>query len=86
MDYMTHLRDAISGPLIKEGIDGVPATLRVMQDYCLLRDDINTLMELSLWPNQKDPMSHVDSKVTGLISKQQVYSHNLSDNDICLNI
>lgn len=66
---MTHLRDAISGPLIKEGMDGVPATLHVMQDYYLLREDIDSLMELSLWPNQKDPMSLVDSKVTDLIVK-----------------
>lgn len=68
LDYMTHLRDAISGPLIKEGIDGVPATLHVMQDYYLLREDIDSLMELSLWPNQKDPMSLVDSKVKAALT------------------
>jgi replication factor C subunit 1 len=67
LDYITHLRDAISGPLIKEGIDGVPFALRVMQDYYLLREDIDSLMEISLWPNQKDPMSRIDSKVTGVI-------------------
>lgn len=68
LDYMTHLRDAISGPLIKEDIDGVPATLHVMQDYYLLREDIDSLMELSLWPNQKDPMSLVDSKVKAALT------------------
>jgi hypothetical protein len=64
MDYLTHLRDSLVGPLIKQGLDGVPATLGVMQNYYLLRDDIDSLMELSSWPNQKDPMSQVDSKVT----------------------
>ncbi|PNF30645.1 Replication factor C subunit 1 [Cryptotermes secundus] len=68
LDYMTHLRDAISGPLIKDGVDGVPATLHVMQDYYLLREDIDSLMELSLWPNQKDPMSLVDSKVKAALT------------------
>jgi replication factor C subunit 1 len=63
MDYLTHLRDSVLRPLIKEGLDGVPATLRVMQSYYLLRDDIDSLVELSLWPNQKDPMSNVESKV-----------------------
>jgi replication factor C subunit 1 len=64
MDYLTHLRDSLVGPLIKEGLDGVSATLHVMQSYYLLRDDIDSLMELSSWPNQKDPMSRVESKVT----------------------
>lgn len=68
MDYLTHLRDSIVGPLIKEGLDGVPATLHVMQSYYLLRDDIDSLMELSSWPNQKDPMSHVDSKVKAALT------------------
>lgn len=73
MDYLTHIRDSLVGPLIKGGLDGVPATLDVMQSYYLLRDDIDSLMELSLWPNQKDPMSHVDSKVTHNCSSMIVY-------------
>jgi replication factor C subunit 1 len=83
---MTHLRDAISGPLIKEGMDGVPAALQVMQDYYLLREDIDSLMELSLWPDQKDPMSLVEGKVTDLTVKQQLYRYNLSEYQICLHI
>jgi replication factor C subunit 1 len=85
LDYLTYLRDAISGPLIKEGTDGVAAALRVMQDYCLLREDIDSLMELSLWPDQKDPMSYIDSRVTGVILKWQLYSDNLSEPHICPN-
>lgn len=65
LDYLTHLRDSVVGPLIKEGVDGVAATLCVMQNYHLLREDIDSLMEISLWPDQKDPMSCVDSKVMG---------------------
>lgn len=63
MDYLTHLRDSIADPLIKEGVDGVPATFHIMQHYCLLREDIDSVMELSLWPDHKDPMSSVSSKV-----------------------
>jgi len=73
MDYLTHLRDSLVGPLIKEGLDGVSATLNVMQSYYLLRDDIDNLMELSSWPNQKDPMSHVESKVTQNCSSVIMY-------------
>jgi hypothetical protein len=72
-DYLTHLRDSVVGPLIKEGLDGVPATLHVMQSYYLLRDDIDSLMELSSWPNQKDPMSRVDSKVICNCSSVIIY-------------
>lgn len=68
MDYLTHIRDSVVGPLVKEGLDGVPATLHVMQSYYLLREDIDSLIELSSWPNQKDPMSHVESKVKAALT------------------
>jgi replication factor C subunit 1 len=74
LDYLIHLRDSVTGPLINEGVDGVAATLSVMQKYYLLREDIDSLMELSLWPNQKDPFSHVDSKVMGhMVLKSSVF-------------
>ena len=73
MDYLTHIRDSVVGPLIKEGLDGVTATLHVMQSYYLLREDIESLTELSSWPNQKDPMSHVESKVTHNCSSVIMY-------------
>lgn len=63
MDYLTHLRDSVVSPLINNGLDGVAATIHIMQNYYLLREDIDSLMEISLWPNQKDPLSCVNSKV-----------------------
>ena len=64
LDYLQHIRDALVNPLIKEGSEGVATTLNVLNNYQLLKDDIDSIVELSLWPNQKDPMSLVESKVT----------------------
>ena len=34
-----------------------------MNEYNLLRDDFDTILELSTWPGQKDPTTLIDSKV-----------------------
>ncbi|KAJ9584532.1 hypothetical protein L9F63_021142, partial [Diploptera punctata] len=72
LDYLQHLRDALLNPLIKEGSDGVPATLNVMQNYYLMREDIDSMLELSLWPNQKDPMSLVKAALTRTYNKEGI--------------
>ncbi|KAJ4438820.1 hypothetical protein ANN_14772, partial [Periplaneta americana] len=69
LDYLTHIRDSVVRPLIKDGVEGVPTTLSFMQNYYLTREDIDSILELSLWPNQKDPMSQVDSKVKAALTR-----------------
>ncbi|XP_021919425.1 replication factor C subunit 1 isoform X2 [Zootermopsis nevadensis] len=69
LDYLTHLRDSVVSPLINNGLDGVAATIHIMQNYYLLREDIDSLMEISLWPNQKDPLSCVNSKVKAAFTR-----------------
>ena len=63
MEYLSVLKSMLSKPLIKHGAEGIPAVLKVMQEYCLTRDDFDTILELSTWPGQKDPLSLIDSKV-----------------------
>lgn len=63
LDYVTHMRNNIVRPLAKDGIAGVNQALEVMHAYNLLREDLDSILELAQWPRQKDPMNMVDSKV-----------------------
>lgn len=63
LDYLPCLRNKIIDPMIKEGTAGVERSLDVMKSYHLLREDLDSIIELTHWPNQKDVMSLIDSKV-----------------------
>ncbi|XP_049763833.1 replication factor C subunit 1 [Schistocerca cancellata] len=69
LDYLPYIRDAIVKPLISEGAPGVPQALSVLKKYYLLREDLESLLELSSWPDQRDPMSMVDSKVKAALTR-----------------
>ncbi|XP_060810541.1 replication factor C subunit 1 isoform X2 [Amyelois transitella] len=69
LDYCTHLRDAVLTPLIKEKTEGVDKALETLEAYHLLRDDLDSLTELSLWPGQRNPMVLVDSKVKAALTR-----------------
>ncbi|RZF43766.1 hypothetical protein LSTR_LSTR009189 [Laodelphax striatellus] len=63
LDYSQHLRDLIVRPLLEHGTDGVSQSLEALKNYDLLKDDLDSLTELCRWPNSKDPMAKVESKV-----------------------
>lgn len=77
MDYCGHLRNTVINPLIHHGQDGVQDAVKVMTTYDLLREDLESLLELSQWPGSKDPMSRVDSKVCST-TNIFVYNHDFS--------
>ena len=63
MDYLSVLKDMLSKPLIGRGTEGIKKVISIMNDYNLTRDDFDTILELSTWPDQKDPSTLIDSKV-----------------------
>lgn len=63
MEYLSVLKRMLSDPLIKKGTDGINDVIKIMNEYCLTRDDFDTILELGTWPGQKDPMTLIDSKV-----------------------
>ena len=69
LDYIKPLRDAIVRPLAVDGNEGVDAAVNVMSHYHLLREDMDSLTELSLWPGDRDPMQVVDSKVKAAFTR-----------------
>jgi replication factor C subunit 1 len=69
LDYLEPLRDSIIGPLIANGTGGVPEAIEKLENYCLRREDIESIIELTLWDNQTDPMSKVDPKTKAALTR-----------------
>ncbi|KAK9505710.1 hypothetical protein O3M35_009700 [Rhynocoris fuscipes] len=68
-DYAYKLRDGIVTPLINFGSEGVTASLQFLHDYNLLREDMDSLSELTAWPDSKDLFSSLDSKVKAAFTR-----------------
>lgn len=69
MDYMVHIRNAITKPLIDNGTNGIEAAINVMGKYHLTREDLDSIIEISLWPGIRDPTSNLDSKVKAAFTR-----------------
>lgn len=69
LDYAPFLLANIVRPLATEGQEGVHAALDVMKDYHLLREDLESLIELSAWPGKKSPMDAVDGRVKAALTR-----------------
>lgn len=63
MDYLSYLRDALVQPLKDFGVDGVQQALTFMDSYCLMKEDVENIMEISTWGGKPSPFSKLDSKV-----------------------
>lgn len=63
MDYLSVLKNMLTKPLITKGTEGISRVIDIMNEYSLTREDFDTIVELATWPNQKDVMSMIDSKV-----------------------
>ncbi|EDW59753.2 replication factor C subunit 1 [Drosophila virilis] len=69
LEYAPHLLANIVRPLAQDGQEGVPAALQVMKDYHLLREDLESLIELTTWPGKKSPMDAVDGRVKAALTR-----------------
>ena len=56
----------MTGP---EGIEGVQKAVQVMNDYSLLREDLDNLMELTMWEGFSDKMKNIESKVKAAFTR-----------------
>lgn len=56
-------------PLRDRGVDGVEEALSVLKEYRLLREDIDSLIELTTWPGKKNPMDAVEWKVKAALTR-----------------
>lgn len=63
LDYLHYLRQAILNPLQKHGAEGAAEAVQLLDDYQLIKEDVDSIMEISVWGGQPDPYSKLDSKV-----------------------
>ncbi|KAL7981688.1 hypothetical protein Chor_010883 [Crotalus horridus] len=64
LDYLSYLRDAVVRPLTCQGSEGVRDAVAFMDSYCLLREDVENLMEVTSWAGKPSPFSNLDSKAS----------------------
>lgn len=69
LDYAPFILNAIVNPLKKMGNDGIEEALNVIKEYRLLREDIESLIELTSWPGKKSPWDSVDGKVKAALTR-----------------
>jgi len=55
LDYGQRLREHIVSPMSKLGAEGVDQSVTNINDYNLLREDLDGLMEVTQWPGRLDP-------------------------------
>lgn len=67
MDYLSHIRDALVQPLISQGIEGVQDVIALMDTYYLMKEDFESIMEISSWGGKPSLFSKLDPKVNCVI-------------------
>ena len=63
MDYLPFLRHSLTEPLVQKEAEGVKDVISLMDTYDIIKDDFDNIMDISKWPNSKDLMSKLDTKV-----------------------
>lgn len=69
LDYLEPLKDQLIAPLIHSEKGGVPVVLDVMEKYSLVKDDMDSIIELSMWNNDTNPLKNLDSKTKSSLTR-----------------
>ncbi|XP_055871771.1 replication factor C subunit 1-like isoform X2 [Biomphalaria glabrata] len=70
LDYLPALRACLTSPLVQKGSDGVEEVIKLMNDYDIIKDDFDNILEVTKWPNSLDVMSKIDSKTKSAFTRQ----------------
>ncbi|CAL7935102.1 unnamed protein product [Xylocopa violacea] len=68
LDYIKPLRDAIIRHLTIGDAENVDAAVDIMNHYHLLREDLDSIIEISTWSDQR-PLPAIDSKVKAAFTR-----------------
>uniref|UniRef100_A0A8C2U6F4 Replication factor C subunit 1 n=1 Tax=Coturnix japonica TaxID=93934 RepID=A0A8C2U6F4_COTJA len=69
VEYLSHLRDVFIRPLRDFGADGVQDAVAFLDSYCLMKEDIDNIMEISMWGGKPSPFSKLDPKVKAAFTR-----------------
>ena len=62
LDYLPSFRSCLTQPLVSQGSEGVPQVIKAMDDYDIVKEDFDNIMEVTKWPKSFDPKAQLDSK------------------------
>ncbi|XP_074848716.1 replication factor C subunit 1 isoform X2 [Carettochelys insculpta] len=68
-EYLSYLRNALVRPLTNLGTEGVQDAIAFMDSYCLMREDVENIMEISSWGGNPSPFSKLDPKVKAAFTR-----------------
>ncbi len=57
------MRCTMTEPLVKHGSDGVRDVIDFMDNYDIIKEDFDNILDITKWPNSSDPLSKLDTKV-----------------------
>nr|XP_020479853.1 replication factor C subunit 1 [Monopterus albus] len=69
LDYLHYLRQALLTPLQRHGAEGAGQAVQLLNDYRLIKEDVDSIMEVTVWGGQPDPYSKLDSKVKAAFTR-----------------
>ncbi|MEQ2290863.1 hypothetical protein AMECASPLE_007285 [Ameca splendens] len=69
LDYLHYLQQALLHPLQRHGAEGAAQAVKLLDDYQLLKEDVDSIMETSVWGGQPDPYAKLDSKVKAAFTR-----------------
>ncbi|NXN95136.1 RFC1 factor, partial [Rhinopomastus cyanomelas] len=69
LEYLPYLRDAIVRPLNDLGAEGVQEAITFMDSYCLMKEDVENIMEISTWGGKPSTFSKLDPKVKAAFTR-----------------
>ena len=76
LDYILPLRERIIRPLLKKEEDAIPNAIKTLSHYCLLKDDLDSVIELSLWNGEKNPYAAVETKTKSALTRNYNNAYN----------
>ncbi|XP_062333992.1 replication factor C subunit 1 [Osmerus eperlanus] len=68
-DYMPYFRRMLLCPLQRQGAEGAGQAVQLMDQYHLIREDVDSIMEISVWAGQTDPYAKLDPKVKAAFTR-----------------
>ncbi|XP_062991325.1 replication factor C subunit 1 isoform X2 [Elgaria multicarinata webbii] len=69
LEYLSYLRDAIVRPLTFLGTEGVQDAVTFMDSYCLMKEDVENVMEVTNWGGKPSAFSKLDPKVKSAFTR-----------------
>ncbi|XP_064652761.1 replication factor C subunit 1-like [Lineus longissimus] len=69
MEYRPHLKVKLTKPLQNDDGSGVPEVIQMLDDYDLLKDDFDNILEISQWTGAKNAMEGVATKTKSAFTR-----------------